>query len=139
MPLNLQNLNVLKQMMMEEKEIGVVYDYFFDHFGESRAFMAMSKPARNPLLEAVLAQTVGGMLGLKGVGRVMKVHLLTVPGHPFYHGSTRVAGHVITFIYFDDAKIGCIAAAAGPNASMTQFVRFSTLTPLTKPSPPSPN
>lgn len=140
MPLKLQNLSVLKLKMMHEKDIIVAYNYFFDHFGENGAFITRSNPARNPLLEAVLGQVVGGLLGLTGAGAsAMKLIMLTIPDHSFYHGTGVIGGHVVTFIYFDDIQLGCAAVAARRGRPTTRLVRFSTMSSPTTPRAPVPN
>lgn len=140
MPLKLQNLSVLKLKMMQEKEISVPYNYFFDHFGEDRAFFQRSKPARNALLEAVIGQTVRELLRLPGSSVTLnKLMILRVKEYSFFHGACVVGSHMVNFIYFDDIQLGCVAVTSMRGGPGTYFARFSTVTPPTEPRAPSPN
>ncbi|MDQ3250561.1 MAG: hypothetical protein M3Q45_15315 [Chloroflexota bacterium] len=138
MALDLRKVTMLKMKLMEAKELADVMNYFFDHLGESQEFINVSQPARHELLEAIIAQTVGPLLGAKAKVVLHNFLLLHVAQHQFYHGAFTIQGKMANVIYFDDIQMGCIAVALGMDGP-TSFIRFSTQGTPHKPATPSPN
>src|ERR671932_627323 len=101
MALDLRKLTTLKMKLGQEKELADVMNYFFDHFGESQDFIELSEPARHEMLEAILAQTVGPLTGIKTKVVLRNFLLLHVPQYQFYHGAFMINGKLANVIYFD--------------------------------------
>jgi hypothetical protein len=135
---DLRKVTMLKMKLVEEKELRDVMNYFFDHLGEDEAFIDLSKPTRHQMLEAIIGQTVGPMVGSKGKAVLVNFVLLHVPEHQFYHGAFLIQGRMANVIYFDDIKMGCIAVVMSL-AGKTNFIRFSAQEMPHKPATPSLN
>jgi hypothetical protein len=138
MDFDLRKLNRLKLKLMQEKELHVVMTYFFDHFGENRAFLDIGQSTRHNLLESIIAQTIGALLGAKTKVILLNLMLFHIPQHQFYHGAFIINGKMANVIYYDDIKMGCIAVVMS-TSGMTNFVRFSAQNLPHKPATPSLN
>lgn len=123
--MDLSKLATLKTMLITAGKFSEVYRYFLDHFGEDPAFLAKCESARDPLLEAALAEISRQMYGPAGVPA--DVVLTRFGRGGFIHGAFSVAGRVGAVIYFEDLRKGLVAVAAGGDEM--KYARFTAKPP----------
>lgn len=101
------SLQKLKDLLMTAKKLADPWEYFFDHFGESREFHALGKKAgKAPILRAMLDRVGHELFGDKG--KVGKLYLCSIPKEKFVHGSCSLGGRMGTLFYFTDIKMGTV-------------------------------
>ena len=101
------SLQQLKDLLMTAENLAEPWEYFFDHFGESREFHALGKKAgKAPILRAMLDR-VGHEL-FRDDGKVGKLRLVSIPQEKFVHGSCNLGGRMSTLFYFTDIKMGTV-------------------------------
>lgn len=129
---SVHRLPALKLKLTTDTDLGSIFDYFFDHFGENDDFIAASKPRYNSTLREILGYTIGIMLRKSGAQRA-EVSMLTVPKQQFYHGTIKTSDYLAPFFYFEDIDMGIVAVAEGDN---TLFARFRVQQVSPPPAPP---
>lgn len=119
---------------MEEPDVEKVVRYFFDHLGDDPTFVEDSAPADHEVLASVLEQVGPGLVGAPDTTRLERLITYRVLGQPCYHGGCLIAGHLVTFFYFDDIRTG----ALGAMSSLTGPIHFARFTATMLPGPPHP-
>jgi hypothetical protein len=121
--MDLSPLATLKERLVTAEKFSDVMDYFFDHFGENPAFIALGERIEEPFLESVLLQ-IGGQIF---PGKVTVGHLILtrLPEHQFIHGGFTVNGHLANLLYFEDIQVGLMAVVMPPPSMETKLVRFT--------------
>jgi hypothetical protein len=121
-----KKLTELKLKLVTADDFYEVFNFFFDHFGESDEFIKVSVPQHNDLLQQVLVACAEPVLQQ----RIVSVHnalMLYVAEHQFYHGAAFFNQFMINFFYFEDIDAGLLAIATRKlidnNSSMV--IRFS--------------
>ncbi len=120
----LKKLDELKEKLMVAEEIGDIWDFFFDHFGEDPEFMALGKRRKSPLLRTILAKLGRELHG--DDGKLTGLQLVVLRSQRFAHGSCFLGSHPATVLYFADIGLGS-AAVTDPRTSMTHFIRFTKM------------
>ena len=126
-------LEELRKQLREATEFQKVYTYFFDHLGENEEFLSNGERIDHPLLEATLKGIVETLLKKTVAPSFLFVR---VHGEPFIHGSCIVAGHLMTYFFFEDIAQGMTAVVSLSQRTKTHFIRFAT--ELRRP-PPKPS
>jgi len=132
--MDLSKLDTLREKLVGDKDLSVIYTYFLDHFGENEEFMGLGDSVREPFLEQILAQ-IGGQLWHTDVV-IFGLILKEIPEYKFIHGAGQMNGRLTTVIYFEEIKTGlCVVADSVPRQE-TKFARFraARLKPLPTPS-----
>lgn len=122
--MDLSLLPTLKEKLMLAEQLSEVWDYFFDHFGESPEFIALGELKESPLLESIL-ERLGTELFGPGAS-LQAVQLTYLSEHQLAHGSCFLAGRLATVIYFADIGMGTVAVD-DRGTGLTQFVRFTQM------------
>ncbi len=134
--MDLTLLATLKDKLIHAQNFTQVWEYFFDHFGEDPAFIALGDRARHPFLEVVLEQ-VGRQLFAQPV-TVANLLLTHLPEQQFLHGGCTLNGKLANVIYFEDIHMGLLAVVMSLAPTDTKMVRF-TGTPMPPDWSPSNN
>jgi hypothetical protein len=134
--MDLTLLATLKEKLVTAENFSEVWTYFFDHFAEDPAFIALGDRTTSDFLNAVLAQ-VGGQL-FKTPAVLAGTLLTRLPEHQFLHGACTLNGRLANIIYFEDIHTGLLAVVVSESPARTQMVRF-TGRPLPVSRDPSPN
>ncbi len=124
--MDLSLLETMRHQIMTGKDFSKIFNYFFDHFGENRAFMDASVPSApqdNEMLTQLL-EHIGRAVFKTNKVRVDVMGLLKIAEYDFVHGGVIINGHMGTVLYCEDAQKG-ILGLASPKDGNTQFVRFS--------------
>jgi hypothetical protein len=129
-------LEDLKQKLLHEKELAVVWTFFLDHFGDHENFIALGMRTESSVVEEALAQIGHRLYGKAGI--IKDLLLTRVPGQQFLHGGFTTAGRVGAVIYFEDAEIGLAVVAEIAPSPGAKFARFSPQ-PIPKGAGPSMN
>ena len=117
-------LEELKEKLMTAEEIGDIWDFFFDHFGENPEFMALGKRRKSPLLHGILVRLGKELFGDKG--KLTGLQLVVLRPQRFAHGSCSLGGFPATVLYFADIGLGS-AAVTDPRTGRTHFIRFTKM------------
>ncbi len=124
--MDLSRLEKLKKMIVSAESFGEPWDYFFDHFGEKPEFMTLGKPAKHPVLEAVVEQLAREIYKGESEVTVTKPMLVELAEQKFVHGSFFVQGRMGVLIFFQDIDMGLMSLAAQSPEAPTLMMRFST-------------
>lgn len=125
--MDLSKLVVLRDMLRTATDFSAVFSYFLDNFAESREFIGLGEPTKDPFVESVV-----GAVGSQIFGKnVAPPHLLLsrVPGHHFLHGGFLMNGKLATVIYFEDVPIGLVAVVNATAPGETKYARFTRQKP----------
>jgi hypothetical protein len=138
-------LQTLKDMVMTATELGKPWDYFFDHFGADREFIALGKRVKKaPLLTGILEMVGGQILGEKA--GVTELKLTSLRKRDFVHGACYINGRLVAVLYFTDVKMGMLSISdptARPyNTFFARFTNFGVVPddgtePILAPIPPT--
>lgn len=121
--MDLSRLEDLKEKLVNSKDLSVVGNYFFDHFGEDSDFLDLGKPERHEVLEEFIAALGHKLCGGKCV--VTNLLLIHVPDTQFIHGGCFINGRLANVIYFDDIEVGLLCLVPAKPDGQTMFSRFS--------------
>ncbi len=128
MDLDLQKLEELKEKTQVEEDFGVIWKFFFDHFGENPEFMASGRHADQdmlsflePILESICNQAVNREV------MVAQFILTEVPDTKFYHGPCLTDVGIAVVFYFDDVKMGMFSLTPSLGSGLVHYARFSTI------------
>jgi hypothetical protein len=121
--MDLARLQELKQKLLYEEKLTVVWSFFTDHFADHDEFVALGEHTRHPFVEAVLAQLGQQLFADKGT--VRNLILTRVPEQHFLHGGFGMAGRVGGVIYFEDVGVGLLAVSPLPPSIDVNYARFS--------------
>lgn len=116
----------LKLKMSSATELDEIGTYFFDHLGESRAFMDIGSPVRNEMLEQLMAQIYQTVIGEETV-MLHDLLLISLPQYNFIHGPCMINQHMANILYFEDLDAGLMMLTKFPpgTGNRTEFARFS--------------
>ncbi len=117
-------LEELKEKLMVAEEIGDIWDFFFDNFGENPEFMALGKRRKSPLLSGILVKLGKELFGAEG--KLTALQLVVLRPQRFAHGSCFLGGLPATVLYFADIGLGS-AAVTDPKTGRTHFIRFTNM------------
>ncbi len=128
MGLDLQKLEELKEKMQNEEDFGLIWKFFFDHFGENPEFMALGERAAEnmhsflePILENICKQVV------KRDVLAAQFILSEIPGWDFYHGPCMTDVGIVVVFYFNDLKMGMFSLTPSLGSGLVHYGRFSTI------------
>jgi hypothetical protein len=134
--MDLARLQQLKQKLLHEEKLAVVWSFFMDHFADHPEFIALGERAHHDFVEAVVAEVGRQLFGADGVASGL---LLTrLAGQQFVHGGFTMGGRIGGVIYFEDAQIGLVAVVDRPPSTEVKYARFSGRI-IRKPGEPSRN
>ena len=125
--MDLSLLETMRYKIMTGKDFSEIFNYFFDHFGENRAFIdacVPSPPEDNEMLVQLLGH-IGGAIFKTNKVRMDIMGLLKIAEYDFIHGGVVMNGCMGTVLYCEDAQKGIIALSPAKPGGNTQFVRFS--------------
>lgn len=122
--MNLRLLSNLKYKLIRSQDLGEIWEYFWDHFGEDQNFIVLGRSTRHEFLEKVLKQVARKMFGKRA--RLTHVMFFRVPKQRFIHGTCRLDGKLSSVMYFEDIRAGCVAVVTSDveSESETQLARF---------------
>ena len=116
-------IEVLKDKLINAKDLSDVMDYFLTHLGEDPEFLSLGKRIQHPVLEVLLPQIGKQMLGKRA--KMKHLELMRVPEHHLVHGGFTLGGKIGNLIYFEDIHLGLLAVAVSFRTGETKFARFS--------------
>ncbi len=126
------DLQKLKQKLLKDKELAPVYNFFLDHFGENREFMALGSPGNVPLVEAIVTQ-VSQQMFPRG-GSISGLRLTRLADEKFVHGAFFMGGRIGGVFLFEDCQTGLIALSDLPPSIEVKYARFSAKIQAPEPS-----
>lgn len=118
-----EKLGTLKKMLEEENEFSVIFEYFFDHFGENGYFLSGCKKAKHPLIKAFLKRL--GELLFGDDGAATNLQLFKYSKANFYHGVCIMHGRMVVVFFFDNLKKGMAAVHVSPFTNEIKYIRFT--------------
>jgi hypothetical protein len=124
--MELAKLDDLKEKMLKGKNFSVVWDYFFDHFGEDPEFIEAGQSAPeevSSLLSTVIEQVAAEMLRQTII--VVRLLVVEIPGRSFYHGACTFNGRPGSLFYFGDVGVGMLSVTSPAPSSTVTFARFT--------------
>lgn len=121
--MDLSLLDTLKDKLVHAEKFSDVLNYFFDHFGDDPAFIALGERTTDAFIEAVL-QMVGKQL-FGGNVRLTNVLLTRLPEKQFLHGACTINGQLGNIFYFDDIQVGLLSVVMLLPSNETKMVRFT--------------
>jgi hypothetical protein len=122
--MDLKKLSVLKDKLMIAEDFKEPWDYFFDHFGENRAFLRLGKKAKSSMLKAVI-RAIGEKVFQREDITVNHLLLTELKAHKFIHGAGFMQGRVVTLFFFKDIDMGLFAMSMG--GGEISLARFSSM------------
>ena len=122
--MDLSLLKTLRDKIATSKVFADVFEYFYDHFGETPEFFDAGEPVEDELLQGLLGQ-VGGALFKTDKVRLQNMRLIRIKEYNFIHGGMTINGAMANVIYCDDLKQGIVAIHIPAKNQPTQFIRFS--------------
>jgi hypothetical protein len=132
--MDLEHLQTLRRRLFQDSELGPIWHYFMDHFGEDPEFHKLGICLnRHAFLEAMLGQVAKQIC--TGVMLTMQLRLL--PEHEFIHGGFQLGGRLCGLVFFEKDQIGLAAISELGKPEESKFIRFSA--PPSKPPKPSRN
>ena len=121
--MDLRLLSNLKYKLITSQDLGEIWEYFWDHFGEDRHFMVLGRNTRHEFLEKVLKRVGRKIFGKRA--RLTHVMFVRLSKQRFIHGTCRLNGKLSSVMYFEDIRVGCVAVVTSDIKSETQLARFS--------------
>lgn len=135
MKMKIKRLNQLKEILVQEKDLSNIWDFFMDHFADHPEFLEYGDRSQSPLLEAVLPEICKQIFGKEVI--IQNLLLIYIPEYEFFHGPFYVQGQMGSAIYFEDINTGAIAISEPPPSNgEVKYSRFSApLMPYYKKNP----
>lgn len=122
--MKLERLQELKQKLILETDLSVIWSFYMDHFADHKEFTDVGEAVNNAFLEAVVPQVC--LQIFRKTISITNFLIIYIAKYKFFHGPFQVEGRPGGFIYFEDAKIGEIAVSADfPESNMVKYSRFS--------------
>lgn len=121
--MNLQQVEELKSMVIHDRELKPVMEYFFDHFAGDPEIYTSGVPWRDPVLATVLEGAARQILG-SGV-ELCGLVLTHLPEHRLVHGSMSLGGAQAAAVFFDDVKTGVMAMITDLDQAEVMHIRIS--------------
>ena len=122
--MDLSRLDDLKERLTSAEQLGDIWDYFFDHFGENPDFIALGKLKRVPLVRDILRKVAKELFGEGAELRTLR--LTVIREKKLAHGTCLLAGRLTSVLYFGDVGMGSLAVT-DQKTGMTHFVRFTKM------------
>lgn len=117
-------LDTLKTKLTTEDNFSAIYDYFFTHLAEDKAFLDYGKRAKKPALKAIL-KTFGEYLFGEDA-QVTYLMIINTRKTRFYHGSCFISGRIAGIFYFEDIEMGMAAVTMSPTSDRVEYFRFTS-------------
>ena len=118
-----EQVETLKNMLVNEGDFNNVIAYFLSNLGSIRVFANRGKPIKNKVLRDILSSIAAKSYG-EGF-TVTQLKLFRVGKGPFYHGTCRLGPEVGTVLFFDDLNIGMMSLTPLEPMGGTSYIRFS--------------
>lgn len=111
-------------MVMHEKSGSKIMPRFYDFMENNDKYMMNLDMCTDENIPSMIGQLVHKALKIKDeYVRFDKAIFLESRADNFFHGQFFMLGHLVSFFYFDDIKIGCMAIAAS-FGEQTMYMRF---------------
>jgi hypothetical protein len=117
--MNVAKRSELKELMRSGTNLGQIYHFFMETFGEDPSFLAQGEGVRNSNIERIV-QLIGAQL-FQGQVELTDLFLLRVAELGFIHGGLTVNGLSGTVIYFEEMDKGLLAIVDFPPKSCQYF------------------
>jgi hypothetical protein len=118
-----EHFQTLKEKVLTAENFNEVWQYFFDHFSDTPAFINMGKKTKSPFLKSIL-EGVGERLFRKK-GEVTNMMLVEIPRHHFIHGACFIQGRMASVMYFEDVKVGMLSVLGSMLSHEVSMIRFT--------------
>ncbi len=118
-----EQVEILKNMLVNEGDFNNVIAYFLSNLGSIRVFANQGKPTKNKILRDILSS-----IAVKSYGEgftVTQLKLFKVGNGPFCHGTCRLGPEVGAIFFFDDLNIGMLSLTSLEPMGGTSYIRFS--------------
>lgn len=112
-------LNMLKQKLVNEEDFNVTFTYFFDHLSDDQRFIDSSKKVKHPFLKSVL-KVVGKEIFNHEIS-ITNFLLLQLPKTRFYHGSCFMHDRLAALFFFEDIDMGMACIHLSHEVRYTRF------------------
>lgn len=112
MKIDLTKLEILKEEIKKNRNNREAVHYFFDHFADHRAFIDMSIPTEDEILDKIIIG-IGEQVFKKKNITLQKKLFLTIEGYNFIHGPIIIENRMMSFVYFSDILLGVFSIYLG--------------------------
>jgi hypothetical protein len=119
--INFNRLEKLKSMLIRDKNLSTIWDFYMDHFADHLEFIQMGNRTSNPMLEKIIS-VVSQQLFKQEPDPLL---LIRLPEYKFIHGPVAVRGRLGGVIYFEELSKGMLAISATPGSSLIKYSRFT--------------
>jgi len=114
----------IKMMVRHETSGSKIMPRFYDFMENNDEYMMNLDPCTDENVPDMIGQLVCKALQIKHKSMQFdKAIFLENRADHFFHGQFFTSGHLVSFFYFDDLKIGCMAIAAS-FGKQTMYMRF---------------
>lgn len=121
--MDLKLLATLKDKLIHAQDFSDIWTYFFDHFGEDSAFIALGERAQDSFLESIIEQV--GLQLFPNKVLLRDVLLTQLADHHFIHGGFIINGRLANVLYFEDIHMGLLAVVTSLKPTETKMIRFT--------------
>ncbi|MFH0943966.1 MAG: hypothetical protein V2A76_02110 [Planctomycetota bacterium] len=121
--MNHQQVEELKRMVVHDRELKPVMEYFFVHFAGDPEIYTGGVPWRDPVLATVFESAARQILG--SAVELCGLTLTHLPEHRLVHGSMSLGGAWAAAIFFDDVKTGVMAMITDLEQAEVRHIRIS--------------
>jgi hypothetical protein len=118
--MDITKLEVLKNKMLLEKDLLVIWTYFLDNFAESEEFINIGKFKEKQILEKIALHILKKLFNIET--DEIESRIINIPEYNFYHGSAICDSKFVSILYFEDDDIGMLAIPSlDGNNEMVRF------------------
>ena len=123
---DLSLLPVLKDKLVREKKLADVWSYFMDNFGDNPKFIEDSEGiAEHQVLQKILLELIPTFYKVSEPTALrVDFRIMGFSKENFYHGVVGTGKGNISFMYFDDIRVGSTLHFTGFYSGETRFTRF---------------
>jgi len=119
---DLSKLDELKKMIMIAEDFAEPWDFFLDHFGGNRDFMALGKNVRSPMLTELFKRVAKEFCD--GEVQVTRKMFKQLKKQRFVHGAATLGNQMATVMFFQDIDMGMLSFTAGGETMMIRFTSY---------------
>lgn len=128
---NVPSLADIKKMLRKENSGKKIMPRFYDFMEGSDEYMSSLDHCKDDRVQRMIASIVQNVLKIDSKWmKFERAIFLEKRADNFFHGQFFATGHLVSFFYFDDIEIGCIAIApkVGDTKGAMMYVRFDGAT-----------
>ncbi len=112
----------LETLAVTARDLQEPWDVFLEHYGFDDEFIQSSQLTSDEMVESLVRQLVGQMLGNADAG-IDDIVLTRAPGHALLHGTMLIEGRLVGILAFLESQVGLLSFPI--EIAGTTFTRFS--------------